>query len=842
MKPFHTIAVPHRDILEGRLTMDIFAADLWETHLRRAPEEYSDAETFFRKTYPTRGLKNLLDVIEGRLLKGKRGDPVIHIQTPFGGGKTHTLIAMYHKANEWEAKTVVIVGSTLSGNDTIWGQIEKQLTGEINRLSGNVAPGREALREVIEKNQPVLILMDELLEYVVKAAGVKVQDSTLAAQTLAFMQELTELAGTLEKTCVAITLPSSMLEHYDTSAEKLYQQLEKIAGRVEKIYSPVQESEITKVIRKRLFSSINESESSKVILEFLDYAEKEEGILPAGKEPIEYRDRFKDSYPFMPEVVETLYHRWGSFPTFQRTRGVLRLLSLVLNSLKQSSRPYITLSDFDLEKNEIKRELIKNIGSEFDSIISADISNANSGSKKVDKSLGKSLHGIQLGTRTATAVFMYSFSGGYENGATVSEIKRSATTIDNPSSTVVEALEQLKAKLFFMQNQNEKFFFSNQPNLNRILLTRMENIKYTDLAQVEKELIIQQIPKSGSKQKVILWPGKPNDIPDNEELKLVIIPQSDYSSMKSILKTKGDSPRIYVNTIFFLYPSDAEKASFTDLLKTMIAYEQIKKDRTLNLTHEQRGDVEDSLRKLDLNHAIRKYYRVLGIPIQGFEMIKEIDLGIPTYGEDVGLVQDVYDKLRTEGEIIEKISPLVIRERYLRERDYLKVQQIYDSMMKTPGEVRYVNRNSVEESLVEGVKQGLFGLGDIKTNHDQKEMPICRFFKEEVSVVDPNYIIMADRICKAEQIGMEPIQNNTSHPATDMGPRVPIPDPGRQKINLSFDVPRGKISHIMGILNLLQQRFGSMHLTVTAQKGSISEDDYVNKIKEALKQIGVETE
>jgi hypothetical protein len=233
-------------------------------------------------------------------------------------------------------------------------------------------------------------------------------------------------------------------------------------------------------------------------------------------------------------------------------------------------------------------------------------------------------------------------------------------------------------------------------------------------------------------------------------------------------------------------------------------------------------------------------HRVLGVPSQGFE-INDIDLGIPTYGEESGLVQDVYDKLRTDGEIIEKISPIVIRERYLRERDYLKVQQIYDSMMKTPGKARYVNRNSVEESIVEGVKQGLFGLGEIQINNEQKERPICRFFKVGLSVVDPNYVIMADKICK----GVDQIQDTTSHPPTDMGPRVPIPDvatAGRQKVNLSFDVPRGEISHIMGILNFLQHRFESMHLTVTALKGSISEDDYVNKIKEALKQIGVDIE
>lgn len=128
MKPFHTIAVPHKDILSGKLTMEVFAADLWETYQGRAPAEYKDADTFFKKTYLTQGLKNLLSVIEKRIT-GQGGDPVIQIQTPFGGGKTHALIAMYHKAKEWKANTVVIVGTAMSPHDTIWGTIEKQLTG-----------------------------------------------------------------------------------------------------------------------------------------------------------------------------------------------------------------------------------------------------------------------------------------------------------------------------------------------------------------------------------------------------------------------------------------------------------------------------------------------------------------------------------------------------------------------------------------------------------------------------------------------------------------------------------------------------------------------------------------
>jgi predicted AAA+ superfamily ATPase len=125
MKPFSTIAIPHRDILEGRLTMDVFAADLWEVFKGRAPEEYQDSDIFFGKTYITDGLKNLLDITKKRL-KGEGGDPIIQIQTPFGGGKTHSLIALYHKTKEWGVNVVVIDGSALDPKEvTIWEEIER---------------------------------------------------------------------------------------------------------------------------------------------------------------------------------------------------------------------------------------------------------------------------------------------------------------------------------------------------------------------------------------------------------------------------------------------------------------------------------------------------------------------------------------------------------------------------------------------------------------------------------------------------------------------------------------------------------------------------------------------
>ena len=834
MRPFHTIAVPHKDVLEGKLTMDVFAADLWETYKNRAPPEYRDAELFFKKTYLTNGLRNLLDVVEKRL-KGLGGDPVIQIQTPFGGGKTHALIALYHRTTQWKVKPIVIVGTALDPkNETPWGLLEEQLDGSNKTLTGKISPGREALRELLARHQPVLILIDEILEYATKAAGILVGETSLAAQTLAFMQEITEVAGTLEKTCVVVTLPTSLLEHYD---EKLFQQLQKLSGRVEKIYTPVQENEISKIIRRRLFSSIDEDAVKQVVLNFIDYAERE-GILPAGVEPSDYRDRFIESYPFIPEVIEVLYHRWGSFPTFQRTRGVLRLLSLVIYSLKESGRPYITLSDFDLANQEIRRELIKHIGPEFDSVIAADITDVNSGSKKVDASIGKSYRGLLIGTRTATSIFLYSFSGAQERGAYMGEIKRNATTTAIPSSIVAEAVEQLKGRLFYLQSQDGKYYFLNQPNLNRILLTKMENIKDDDVRESEKEILKQQI--SGKNFKVFLWPDKPKDIPDTPQLKLVIIEKKDEDFMKNILETRGDSPRVYRNTIFFLCPLDVERYTLTNSIKKIIAFRQIQTDKTLKLTEEQRREVSNNIRKEEdaLKDIVKRCYKLAYVPEK--DGVKEIDLGMPTYGETKQLDEWVYEGLRAEQEISEKILPDEIELKYLGDKDFVKVQLIYESMLKTPGERRLVSNASLKESILQGVKNGLFGIGEVK---EDGQSVTCKYFKEDAIIEsDENQVIIKRTICEAQKGTvsgvMPPPLDKDKEEGHGKKTSIDFPVPVRSHLVLKFDIPRGKVSQIIGMMHFLQSKFAKLKVTIDASEGSITEGEYESKIKETLRQLG----
>jgi hypothetical protein len=811
--------------------MDVFAVDLWEVFQNRGPDEYKDAETFFRKTYLTQGLEELLTVV-GKRLRGEGGDPVIQIQTPFGGGKTHALIAMYHKAAEWDAKPAVIVGTAPGTDETLWGLMEKQLVGKTASLTGRTAPGREAIRELLEANQPVLILMDEVLEYATKAAGVRIEESTLAAQTIAFMQELTEVAATLDRVCLLLSLPSSVIEHYDEGAERLFQQLQKVPGRVEKIYAPVQDSEISKVIRTRLFETVDEDGATSVVVPFIEYA-AQEGILPAGLEPSEYRERFLDSYPFMPEVVDVLYQRWGSFPTFQRTRGVLRLLSLVVHSLTGANKPYISLADFDLASQEIRQELLKHIGPEYNGVIAMDISGAAAGCKKVDTSLGRAYQGLKLGTRAGTTIFLHSFSGGPERGVELGEIKRCATTTENPASVVVEAAEQLKSKLFYLQSIGEKYFFTNQPNINRILVTKTENITAGELRDMERELLRRSI--GGGRLRVFPWEDDSSNIPDSEELKLVILKKQSRETMDHMVRTKGQTPRVYRNTLFFLYPLESERRSFEDTTKRKIAYEHIEQDKTLSLTDEQTKEVKKELKaaETELKEAIRRLYRMVALP--GKDGFKELDLGIPTYGEQRGLDQEVYEKLRSDGEILERIVPLVIKEKYLTGKEHVQTEQLYQSALRTPGETRPTNREVLEEGIAEGVRMGLFGLGNLEDDE-----PVCRYFKEQVSVaLSGTEVLISEAVSRAqkeeEHIPVEPLRPEPREEA-----KAPVGADMRDRLTLRFRVPKGKVAGIMGVMNLLQARFDTLEVRLAAEDGAISEQDYQDKIEEAFRQLGVE--
>jgi len=827
MKPFSAIAIPHKDIIEGRLTMDVFAAKLWEVFKGRAIDEYQDPDVFFRKTYATKGLKNLLDMTERRLT-GKGGDPVIQLQTPFGGGKTHSLIALYHKAKTWKANVAVIVGDALDPKEVIiWEELERQLTGKVDKLKGKTSPGGEKLRKLFAEHQPLLILMDELLEYVIPAAGIKVGDSTFASQVLTFIRSLTDIIGTLDKTFLVLTYPSGT--HYDESGQKLLNQLQERSGRVEKVYTPVEEGEISSVIGRRLFNSIDEKQAKEVIEEFLDYAEKER-ILSKDLGRAGYRDMFKASYPFQPEVIDTLYKRWGSFYEFGRTRGVLRLLSLVVHSLKEAKIPYIRLADFDLASEDIKRELIKHIGQEYDSILAQDLTSRTAGAKKVDKSLGDAYASFAFGTKVATTIFMYSFSGGPERGATINDIKLSSVELTAPSSIVVEAVSQLRDNLFYISDKD--LLFTNKPNLNRILLNKKGNISDERVREEEKVALGSGLQKD--RLELFVWPSSSKDVPNTKGLKLVVMKDQDEKRCREIVEKCGDRPRIYPNVLTFLCPLKSERYHFEEFLRSRVAWQLVEKDESLHMTTEQKKEVKERLKKVEgeVKDKVRHLYRLVLLPARrGF---KEIDLGIPTYGTEVSITREVYDRLRADGEILERYSPLSLRERYLRDKDHVETLKILESFSTTPGEIRVVSDDVLRECVADGVGQGLFGAGDI-----EKGKPICRHFNEDFS---PE-LIEGEILVKAELCKVAEEQFTEAQPEKEEG-EVP-PERGKYgKIRLSLDVPSGKLSDVVKMVNYLKTLFEKVNIKVeiSTERGKISASEYEDKIKEAINQATIKVE
>ena len=723
MKPFSTVAVPHKDIIEDKLTMDVFAADLWEVFKGRAPEEYQDSDVFFNKTYQTRGLKNILEISQKRL-KGEGGDPIIQLQTPFGGGKTHTLIALYHKAQELNAKTVVITGTAFDPKEvTIWEEMEKQLTGKVEKLKGQTAPGKEKIRDLLMNNQPVLILVDELLEYTTKASGVKVGDSNLASQLLAFLQELTEAVSSTKKAQLIVTLPSSNMEHYDENAEVLFSKLQKILGRVDWMFTPVEDEEIYPVIRRRLFSQINEGEVAKIVDKYMEYAENE-NILPETMEKSEYKKRFIKSYPFQPEVVDVLYKRWGSFPEFQRTRGVLRLLSLVVNSLKSSKNSLIRLSDFDLSNENIKRELIKFAGSAFDAIVASDVTSIESGAKYVDKNIGNSYLSYSIGTKIATSIFLYSFSGnqGGKAGASAKELKLSCIETEIPSSIVGDALTKISERLFYLHAQDGRYFFSNVPNITRMHITKKEDVSEKSVIDEEKELLKSILGKKTFD--IYQWPQKSNEIPDTKKLKLIVL--KDKEKMEEFIESYGERPRVYRNTMLFLVPLESETHAFNDFVKGMIAWDLILDDPLTELTPKQKAEVKDKIKiaKKDSKEYVRNLYRLVYIPTK--DKPKKLDLGRHAYGMDTPIDYEIKDHLKSEDEITEKLAPIVLREKYLKGKKYVETKNILDSFYKTPGADRITSDNVLKDAITAGVKKGLFGLGILEENEKIK----CTSFEE----------------------------------------------------------------------------------------------------------------
>ncbi|MBP8645499.1 MAG: ATP-binding protein, partial [Syntrophobacteraceae bacterium] len=472
LRPWTDLVKLHPDVEAGALTEAVFAIDLGAIAAGdpNVPVVNRDPEAFFRATYLTADLRKLLDEVLASL-SGKTGyNRVLKLRTPFGGGKSHTLAALFHAAKHPEAlralpegkglldrvaacptdvavavfdgekfdarngKEVRLAGGQSLTIQTMWGWIAWQIDPErafplvANHDKDRVAPGGDVIRELLTKGaggRPVLILLDEVLKYMERSAAVGVLDSTLQRQAKDFFQNLTiEVAGS-EKAALVYSLTWSAREALGNVG--LLAEIDKLASRVDQLREPVSGDEVLPILQRRLLDGIPDSSiAGEVAAAYQDvvtgmrraHAETPSERQQAEEEGRLLRERMRTAYPFHPALIDIMRERWTAIDAFQRTRGALRFLASCMHSLKKNGAagPLLGPGDVPPHDVDVRVKMLKELGvqNDYDPVIIADIFGPNARAKRIDDRLGRetpSLSSVKPATRLATAILLYSFGG-----------------------------------------------------------------------------------------------------------------------------------------------------------------------------------------------------------------------------------------------------------------------------------------------------------------------------------------------------------------------------------------------------------------------------------------------
>ena len=651
MKPWFKAVTPHKDIQDGHLDESIFAANLAEVAAGKGKEIYASPEMFFQKTYFTEGMKN----IAKRVVLGLNGrqdaeNRVISLQTGFGGGKTHTLISLYHlakwgqKANnsdvvkellvttgKLEFSTANIAVFTNTTNDpaqgrkvdglhlrTIWGELAYQLGGkdayETIKVNDErlVAP-KGLFKSVLEKCKPALILIDELADYCVGASAVKVESSNLSDQTVSFLQELTEAVSGTDNCVLIATLPASAQELAASPiSAQILTALENRITRVGANLKPVEDDEIFEVIRRRLFEDLgDDGEFDEVISNYAGLYQSLLSELPAYAAKTEYKKLLKKAYPFHPELIDMFRLRWASNPYFQRTRGVLRILASIISDLWKrqhsltGSQYLIHTSDIVLTNvDALTSQIAMLYGSNWDSVIGADISGSSSNAFRIDtdvKALGK--YNITQGLATTILIATFG-SKGQNKGIGIDEIKLCMIRPDgfnhNDINGALDRMEGHAHYLYYNSIGQKRYWFETIPNINILVNQAKGEVKIDDITA-------EIIKRVGEKAKMVqlfnILINPSEDIPEQLKPTLVILspahganPNEVNGHTKPVIEKlatkKGNSERVYRNTMLFLVCSELGLGKLQEDVRNYLACQKINTDYGSQLTSEQKTDIK----------------------------------------------------------------------------------------------------------------------------------------------------------------------------------------------------------------------------------------------------------
>ena len=910
------------DVESETTAIATFAIDLGAlvTGEANIPSVYRDAYSFFRVTHFTSGLKRLLEDVLGRL-SGKEGDRVLQLRSPFGGGKSHTLAGLYYAAKERgatvkafpEAKQLpnpgkvniavfdgekfdAIGGMEINGKKikTLWGWLAYQL-GKFELIKEHdqkqVSPGGQLVQKILA-DTPTLILLDEVLKYVERGLGEKVADSNLGRQSLEFIHTLSQEVANSKKSCLVYSLQASARESYGNV--ELLSMLDHLTARVDAKREPVVGDEIFFILRKRFFEKVDTDMANQVADNYtqavrkmcLSYAQEKGERLQIEEETLKLRERFEMAYPFHPALIDVMKEKWASIPDFQRTRGLLRFLAVVVRTLKKkdTSSPIISCGEIPLDDADVRSAFFTEVGQRehFQAVLEADFIGANAKVKTIDRGLIKenpNLSGINPAMQVAVCVLLNSFGGQiqkvgvegetYSPGMTEMEIMQAISSPALDSITIKTILKELRDQCFYIHYDGTRYSFKTVRNLNKTLEDVAQNIAATEIdgflkSELEREL---------ASKNAIIWPKDTKSIPDGEPrftiaylpLELVYSTNLENKGLE-FLTQYGDRPRKYRNSIALGVPDKGQVEPLKRAIKYLIAIERVKnRKKQLNLTEEQleqlkeRGKTERS----GFESCLKNVYSSIWLlrVDNGKTSIEKLEIG----GRPIQ-AQNIHERLlelvtRIQGRVFELITPRKIMELMrlgLEGKISVATEEIKDGFFSYVGFPRLIDENVIKKAIARGVQEGLFGyVGDRdKANFVEGKLQVPKqWLRFRESVFEDEIDLSSGLIAIPDALPQEGISVPIGEEPTTGGPGPePPPTPGPEEpkpgifqkittIRWRLKLNRQKLFKSFNALGNLAEKCKEIDLTVEAKSDEGIDPNWLrNAVKEPIEEANVDIE
>ena len=698
LKPWREVITPHRDVRDGKMRGAEFAADLYWVSRGEGSREYVEPVEFFRRTYLTDGLRELLAAAARRIGGDRNASPVWNLQTNFGGGKTHSMLALYHLLSgtplgEYPdevrkvlgnvtlpaARRAVLVGNHIKAGaatpkpdgtqvHTLWGELAWQLglaaggeaearrAYEIVRFADETRSNpADSLGTLIAAYAPCLILIDEWVAYARQLYGREDLAGGTFDTQFTFAQTLTEVVKAVPGALLVVSIPASSaapsaeesergatdLEVGGLNGSEALRRLQQVIHRIADQWRPASPVESFAIVRQRLFEEPGadaQADIGAVARVFTDFYAKNRAEFPSGVSDPSYEERIVSAYPIHPELFDRLYHDWSTLDRFQRTRGVLRLMSAVIHELyeRDDPAPLIMPGGVPLDADDVLTEISQYLEDSFKPVIDADIDGTSSTPARIDASR-PALGTRKVTRRLARAIFLGSAPTlkAAHRGIERQHIWLGIATPGDTIGNFANALSLLSDQATYLYSEGARYWYATAASVQKMARERADRLKDRP-EETWAEIVRRLVPERSTRgmfAQVQVGPERSDDIPDEPAVRLVIMhpqyrhargdfddPAGHFASTAA--QGRGTAHRINRNMVVFLAADAKRYEELDDAVRQYLAWRELagteERIRELELPPQQAAQARKRLKDADETVTLRisASYQWLLVPVQ----------------------------------------------------------------------------------------------------------------------------------------------------------------------------------------------------------------------------------